>query len=225
MSRHQANRLLAGTLVVSLLVLPACSTIDPYTGEQQTSKAATGAAIGAVAGAILGAATGDKKDRKERVLKGAGIGAIAGGGVGLYMDKQEAKLREQLQGSGVSVTRSGDNIILNMPSNITFEVDSFALRSEFTNVLNSVALVLNEYKSTLVTIAGHTDSTGSDAYNMDLSQKRALTVGEYLQGQKVALERLAATGYGETRPIATNDTPEGRALNRRVEITLDPISQ
>ena len=221
--RHR--RLIAGAIALALLALPACTTVHPYTGEQQTSKAATGAAIGAVAGAILGAATGDKKHRRERVLKGAGIGAIAGGGVGLYMDKQEAKLRDQLQGTGVSVTRSGENIILNMPSNITFEVDSYGLRPEFMKVLNSVALVLNEDKSTLVTIAGHTDSTGSDAHNMELSQRRALTVAEYLEGQKVALERLAAVGHGETRPIASNDTPEGRAQNRRVELTLDPIAQ
>jgi outer membrane protein OmpA-like peptidoglycan-associated protein len=141
------------------------------------------------------------------------------------MDTQEAKLREKMEGTGVSVTRNGDNIILNMPSNITFEVDSYALRSEFMNTLNGVAMVLNEYKSTLVTIAGHTDSTGTAEHNMELSRNRALAVAQYLQGQNVALERLAATGYGETRPIASNDTPEGRAQNRRVEITLDPITQ
>lgn len=220
-----AQRVLVATLGLTLLGLSGCSTTNPYTGEKQTAKATTGAAIGAVAGAILGAATSDKKHRRERALKGAGIGAIAGGGVGYYMDTQEVKLREKLQGSGVSVTRMGDNIILNMPSNITFDVGSYSLKPEFFKVLDSVALVLEEYKSTLVTIAGHTDSTGSDESNMELSRQRALAVAEYLQGQKVAVERLAATGYGETAPIASNDTAEGRTLNRRVELTLEPITQ
>jgi outer membrane protein OmpA-like peptidoglycan-associated protein len=222
---RRAGHLLLGFIIACLLGIAACSTTNPYTGEKQTAKASSGAAIGAIAGALLGAATGSRGDRRQRVLKGAGIGAIAGVGVGHYMDTQEAKLREKMEGTGVSVTRNGDNIILNMPSNITFEVDSYALRSEFMNTLNGVAMVLNEYKSTLVTIAGHTDSTGSAEHNMELSRNRALAVAQYLQGQNVALERLAATGYGETRPIASNDTPEGRAQNRRVEITLDPITQ
>jgi outer membrane protein OmpA-like peptidoglycan-associated protein len=222
---RRPGHLLLGFIIACLLGVTACSTTNPYTGEKQTAKASSGAAIGAVAGALLGAATGSRGDRRQRALKGAGIGAIAGVGVGHYMDTQEAKLREKMEGTGVSVTRNGDNIILNMPSNITFEVDSYALRSEFMNTLNGVAMVLNEYKSTLVTIAGHTDSTGSAEHNMELSRNRALAVAQYLQGQNVALERLAATGYGETRPIASNDTPEGRAQNRRVEITLDPITQ
>lgn len=206
-------------------IFSGCMTTDPYTGEKEVTKTTTGATVGAIAGALLGAATSTKSDRKKAVLIGAGIGAVAGGGVGLYMDKQEDKLRKQLQGSGVSVTRQGDNIILNMPSNITFDVDKSDLKPAFHNTLDSVVLVLNEYKSTLITVKGHTDSTGSDDYNQKLSERRALSVAQYLQSKNVAQQRLAAVGYGETRPIAPNNTPEGRAQNRRVELELEPITQ
>jgi outer membrane protein OmpA-like peptidoglycan-associated protein len=210
---------------ISLAVLPGCSTINPYTGEKQTSKAAQGAAIGGIAGAILGAATANKDDRMKRALLGAGIGAVAGGGVGVYMDQQEAKLRQRLEGTGVRVVRQGDAIQLVMPGDVTFETGSASLDSKFFDVLDSVALVLDEYESTLVTVAGHTDSTGSDALNQDLSERRASTVALYLQSRGVATERLAAAGYGEARPVADNGTAQGRAKNRRVEITLDPITK
>ena len=184
-----------------------------------------GSIWGAVGGALLAAAISDKKDRKKRMLQGAGIGAIGGASVGFYMDKQEEKLRQQLQGSGVSVTRDGDNIILNMPSNITFDTDSFALKGQFQNTLDSVVLVLDEYKSTMITVTGHTDSTGSEAYNQKLSQQRALAVASYLSSKGVADQRLAASGYGEAFPIASNNTPTGRAQNRRVEVQLEPVTQ
>jgi outer membrane protein OmpA-like peptidoglycan-associated protein len=206
-------------------ILNGCMTTDPYTGEKQATKTTAGATIGAIAGALLGAATSTKKDRKKAVLIGAGIGAVAGGGVGAYMDKQENKLREQLRGSGVSVTREGDNIILNMPSNITFDFDSAQLKPQFNNTLDSVVLVLNEYKSTLITVKGFTDSTGTDQYNQQLSERRALAVAQYLESKNVAQQRLAAIGYGEAQPIAPNNTPEGRAQNRRVELELEPITQ
>jgi outer membrane protein OmpA-like peptidoglycan-associated protein len=171
----------------------------------------------------LGIATSkDKKQRKERALKGAGIGAITGGGVGYYMDVQEAKLRQRLQNTGVSVTRSGDNIILNLPGNITFEVDKTQVKPDFVEILASVALVLKEYKSTMIEVAGHTDSTGSDAYNQLLSQQRAQAVSNILIRDGVAAVRIDTVGYGETRPIASNSTPQGRQQNRRVELTLLP---
>ncbi|MEW5755505.1 MAG: OmpA family protein [Pseudomonadota bacterium] len=210
-------------LAAGIMTLSACTTINPYTREEQTSKAVKGAAIGSVLGAVLGAATADKDKRKERALKGAGIGALSGAGVGYYMDTQEARLRKKLEGSGVSVTRDGENIILNMPSNITFETNSYSLKPEFFDVLDSVALVLNEYEKTLVSVAGHTDSTGSDEYNQTLSRHRATTVAMYLQNAKVAAERMSAVGYGEKYPVASNDSDAGRAQNRRVEITLEPI--
>jgi outer membrane protein OmpA-like peptidoglycan-associated protein len=214
------------TMVAVALTLPACATFDPYTGEKETSKSTKGAAIGAVAGAVIGIATSkDKKERKERALKGAGIGAITGGSVGYYMDVQEAKLRQKLGKTGVSVTRDGDNLILNMPSNITFAVNQSTLRPDFVEVLDSVAEVLKEYKSTMIEVAGHTDSTGTDSYNQLLSQSRAQAVSDQLVKFAVQALRIDTVGYGETRPIANNDTETGRQQNRRVELTLLPLVQ
>jgi outer membrane protein OmpA-like peptidoglycan-associated protein len=212
-------------LFISVTLVAGCATTDPFTGEQEMNKTSQGALWGALGGALLGAATGNKKDRQARMLRAAGIGAIAGGGVGLYMDKQEDKLRKQLQGTGVSVTRDGDKIILNMPSNITFDFNSYTLKSQFYSTLDSVVLVLNEYKSTMITVMGHTDSVGSKEYNQNLSVQRALSVADYLAKKGVVEQRLAASGYGEAFPIATNETEAGRAQNRRVEIELEPVTQ
>ena len=223
--KNIVTTLITLSVSISLVALPACSTVNPYSGEKQTSKATEGAAIGGIAGAILGAATASRGDRAQRALLGAGIGAIAGGGAGYYMDVQEAKLRQKLEGTGVRVARNGDKIDLVMPGDVTFETNSASLNSNFFEVLDSVALVLNEYKSTLVTVAGYTDSTGPAEYNQKLSERRASTVAVYLHGRGVAQERLAAIGRGENRPVADNNTAEGRARNRRVEITLDPITK
>jgi outer membrane protein OmpA-like peptidoglycan-associated protein len=208
------------------LVLGGCTTLDPYTGEEQRARATTGTVIGAVGGAILGAATAsDRRDRKKRALIGAGIGGLAGGAVGAYMDRQEAQLREQLAGTGVSVTRDGDNIILNLPGNITFGFDSADLRPEFFEVLNSVALVVAEFDQTIVEVAGHTDSTGAASYNQRLSEQRAQTVARYLIGRDVNEDRMLVVGYGQDAPVASNDTHEGRQQNRRVELTLVPLTR
>ena len=202
-----------------------CQTIDPYTGESKTSSATKGAAIGAGAGAILGILTGDdSKERRKRALIGAGVGGLAGGAVGAYMDKQEAKLRDQLQGSGVSVTRVGDEIILNMPGNITFQTNSSDLNPQFFDVLDSVALVLKEFDKTVVEVVGHTDSTGTAEYNQALSERRAATVASYVNSRGIDRQRILAYGRGLTQPIADNSTTEGRAMNRRVELTLSPIT-
>ncbi|HEX7046512.1 MAG TPA: OmpA family protein [Gammaproteobacteria bacterium] len=209
-----------------LALTTACTALDPYTGEEETRKTASGAAIGAIAGAIVGAASGDNAaENRKRALIGAGVGALTGAGVGYYMDRQEAELRQQLEGTGVSVTRSGDEIILNMPGNITFQTDSAALKTDFFDVLNAVASVLDEYEKTVVVIEGHTDSTGSEAYNQQLSEQRAAAVGSYLDSQGVGAERMVIVGYGEARPVASNATPEGRAQNRRVELTLEPLTE
>ncbi|MCG8486908.1 MAG: OmpA family protein [Chromatiales bacterium] len=217
------NKIMISCLLAALITLQACTTVDPYSKEEKTSKATTGAVIGAVAGAVIGIATSkDKKKRKERALKGAGIGAIAGGGVGYYMDVQEAKLRQRLENTGVSVTRDGDNIILNLPGNITFEVDKSDVKGDFVEILDSVALVLNEYKSTMIEVAGHTDSTGSESYNQLLSQQRAQSVSDILNRNGVAGVRIDTVGYGESRPIASNSNAAGRQQNRRVELTLLP---
>ncbi|MCU7809212.1 MAG: OmpA family protein [Candidatus Thiodiazotropha sp. (ex Semelilucina semeliformis)] len=217
------NKITIAGIIASAIVLQACTTIDPYTREEKTSSATKGAAIGAAVGAVLGIATSkDKKKRKERALKGAGIGAIAGGGVGYYMDVQEAKLRQQLENTGVSVTRDGDNIILNMPGNITFEVNKSDVKPNFVEVLGSVALVLNEYKSTMIEVAGHTDSSGSESYNQMLSQQRSQSVSNVLLNNGIKSVRIDSVVYGENRPAASNSTPAGRQQNRRVELTLLP---
>ncbi|MBY6203616.1 OmpA family protein [Halomonas denitrificans] len=208
--------------VVLAAALAACATTDPYTGEERTSRAGSGAAIGAAAGAVIGAISGG--DRLERAAIGAGIGALSGAAVGAYMDRQEAELREQLEGTGVSVTRRADQIILNMPGNVTFDVDSASLRPEFFEVLDSVALVVEEYDQTVLVIDGHTDSSGPNSYNQRLSENRAETVAEYLINRGIRPVRIEASGYGEDYPVASNGSREGRRQNRRVELTLIPIT-
>jgi outer membrane protein OmpA-like peptidoglycan-associated protein len=163
-------------------------------------------------------------EAEKRALIGAGVGALTGAGVGYYMDVQQAKLRQQLQGTGVSVTRKGDNIVLNMPGNITFQTNSSELNPAFTNVLHSVAVVLKEYNKTLIDVNGYTDNTGSANYNLMLSQLRAQSVANNLEAQGIMPARIAVNGYGEANPIASNDTAEGRAQNRRVELLLQPLT-
>ncbi len=202
----------------------ACSTVTPYTGEQQTSKLAIGAGIGAATGAAIGALTAKSKNRRKNALIGAGIGGVAGGSVGYYMDVQEVKLRQELQATGVSVTRNGDSIILNMPGNITFTTGSYNLKPEFYDVLNSVSVVLKKYKKTVIDVIGHTDSVGSDTYNQALSESRANSVAIFLSSKGVLSQRILTAGYGESQPIASNSTDSGRAQNRRVTLQLTPIT-
>ncbi|WP_157015273.1 OmpA family protein [Mesorhizobium xinjiangense] len=216
-------KLLAAALA-GTMALGACTT-DPYTGERKISNTAGGAALGAGLGALAGLAVGGSSvAQRNAVLIGAGVGALAGGTVGNYMDRQEAQLRDQLQGTGVSITRDGNYIILNMPSNITFDTDRSDVKPQFYSTLNSVAIVLNRYAKTLIDVYGHTDSTGDDNYNLNLSQRRALSVANYLNAQGVDQRRFSVVGLGETQPIASNATPEGRAQNRRVEIRLAPLT-
>jgi outer membrane protein OmpA-like peptidoglycan-associated protein len=216
---------LGAAAVGAVLAISACTTLDPYTREEQTAKAQRQAVIGAAAGAVAGLITGDSSmERKKRALVGAGLGALAGAGVGAYMDRQEAKLRAELDRTGVSVTRIGDNITLNMPGNVTFATDSSDLNAGFFDVLNSVSMVVNEYEQTVIEIAGHTDSTGTDAYNQQLSDRRASAVSSYLRTREVLGDRIITVGMGEGRPVATNETVEGRQQNRRVELTLVPLT-
>ena len=212
--------------ILGIIVLAAgCKTLDPYTGEEQMSNATKGALIGAAAGAAVGLMSGDDAvERRQRALIGAGVGALAGGSVGYYMDRQEAKLRAELEGTGVSVTRMGDNITLNMPGNVTFATDSSDLRPAFFDVLNSVGTVLTEFDQTVVEVAGHTDSSGSESYNQSLSERRAGTVTQYLQTQGIVGQRLMTVGMGELRPIADNSSDSGKQANRRVEITMVPVT-
>ncbi len=211
-------------LAAGALLLTACTT-NPYTGESEASNKAKAAGIGAAIGAIIGVATGDDADeRRKRALIGAGVGALAGTGVGAYMDAQESRLRQQLEGSGVSVTRMGDDVVLNMPGNITFDVDRTDLRGNFIPVLDSVSLVLKEYKQTLIDVTGHTDSTGSVEHNMDLSERRAASVATYLKATGVDALRVYTLGVGPHYPIADNTSSMGRQQNRRVELVLKPLT-
>jgi outer membrane protein OmpA-like peptidoglycan-associated protein len=213
------NGLLAALLAMAVAIT-GCTT-NPYTGEEEASNKAKGAGIGAAAGAVIGALAGGSR---RSVLIGAGVGALSGLAVGAYMDSQEDKLRAQLQGTGVSVTRSGDNIILNMPGNITFATGSSNINADFYQILNSVALVVNEFEKTYIDITGHTDSVGAADFNQQLSEKRASSVARYLESQQVLPQRIITSGLGFDAPIASNDTPEGRAQNRRVELMLTPIT-
>ena len=209
------------------LTLSACMSTNPYTQQTQLSNTSKGALLGtgtgALTGAVIGAATGN--DPRVGALIGAGVGALTGAAIGSYMDQQEAELRAQLQGTGVSVTRVGDQIILNMPSNITFDVDSATVQRQFNETLISVGLVLKKFNKTVVDVYGYTDSTGSDDYNQQLSQRRAVAVATVLAGQGVDQRRFFIEGRGEEDPIASNGTESGRAQNRRVEIQLSPIAQ
>lgn len=203
----------------------SCMSFDAYTGESQFSNSSKGAIAGSIIGAVIGASTASKEDRAKQALIGAGIGGVAGGGIGYYMDRQEAALREELVGTGIQVERTEEGQIeLIMPGNITFEVGSATVQSSFVDTLSSLAKVLDEYDDTLVTISGHTDSTGGNDYNQLLSEQRATSVANFLLREGVVIERIAAVGYGELYPIASNASAAGRAENRRVEITLDAIS-
>ncbi|MCE8018629.1 OmpA family protein [Halomonas sp. MCCC 1A11036] len=217
----------ASRLVVPLaaaILVAGCATTDPYSGQTQRSSTMTGAGVGAAVGAAAGALSGSgSTSRRDRALIGAAVGAAAGAGIGVYMDRQEQQLRESMRGTGVEVERRGDDIVLNMPSSVTFGFDSSELTVQARNALNDVANVLTQYTDTRVNIAGHTDSTGSVSYNQQLSERRAESVGNYLAQSGVVRNRLYMTGYGPSQPIASNNTEEGRAQNRRVEITLSPI--
>lgn len=217
------SKLTAALAGVSLLGVAAC-TSDPETGQRTISKTAIGGIGGALGGYLLGDLVGGRRDRTEKII-GAGIGGIAGAGIGAYMDKQERELRERTRGTDVQVTRQGDDLLLNIPSGINFAYNSANVQPQFRATLDKVASVLADYPSTYVDVYGHTDSTGSDAYNQDLSERRAISVADYLSSHGVQPARIATRGFGETQPIASNETEAGRAENRRVEIKLVPISQ
>ena len=215
--------LTALAMSTALVATTACTT-DPNTGRRTISKTAIGAGVGLLGGYLAGDVIGGRSDRTAKII-GAGDGALAGGAVGAYMDRQEAELRRQTAGTGVDVIRSGDDLILRMPSGITFPVDSYAIQPQFQQTLNEVARTLGTYNQTYIDVLGHTDSTGSDAYNQTLSVNRAQSVADYLSARGVARARIGVRGFGETQPIATNATEAGRAQNRRVEIKVVPVTQ
>lgn len=212
---------ISGLAALSLVTVSGCVT-DPNTGEQKVSRTAIGAGAGGLAGLLLGGVIGGKTGR----IVGAGIGGVAGAAVGAQMDKQIRELKEVTAGTGVDVTEvdNGQAILVNLPDGVTFDFNSTAIKPQFRATLDQIALSLQQYPNSLVDVYGHTDSTGSDAYNQTLSENRARAVGNYLSMRGVSATRLRTMGFGETQPVATNATEEGRSRNRRVEIKIIPIS-
>lgn len=217
-----SKRAVGIAFAAALMATTAACITDPVTGERRISKAAIGAGAGLVGGYLAGDLIGGRRDRTERIV-GAGIGAVAGGAIGAYMDKQEQELRRRTAGTGVDVTRVGDELILNMPSSITFPINSYEIQPQFRATLDQVAQTLVDYPSTYIDIYGHTDPSGGDAINIPLSQNRAQSVANYLSTRGVNPARMATRGFGSSQPIADNSTEAGRAANRRVEIRVVPV--
>lgn len=217
------NRLGVAALTASLLATTACTT-NPETGNRVISKTAIGALGGTVAGYFLGDLIGGRRDRTEKIL-GAGIGAVAGGLVGQYMDRQERELRRQTAGTGVEVIRQGDELLLNMPSGVTFASNSYAIDPQFRDTLDEVANTLKSYEKTFIDVRGHTDSTGGDVINVPLSQNRAQSVASYLTSRGVQSARIETRGYSSSQPVADNNTEAGKQANRRVEIKIVPVTE
>lgn len=220
----QFRKVAAVSSLAALLATTAACTTDPVTGERKVSKAAIGGGVGLAAGYLLGDVLGGRNDRTEKIV-GAGIGALAGAGIGAYMDAQERKLRQKTAGTGVEVIRDGDELTLRMPSGITFATNESAVQPQFQPTLNDVSAVLAEYPKTYIDVMGHTDSDGTEAYNQALSERRAASVANYLSAHGVQQARVATKGFGEMKPIASNETVEGKAANRRVEIKLVPVTE
>ena len=202
-------------LGLSAFVLTGCAN----SSATNTQK---GAGIGAVVGALIGKGTGD--NAKSRYAWGAVVGALAGGAIGKYMDNQEQEFRDELADSGIEVVRDGDNINLIMPGNITFDTGKASISGNFYTVLNDVALVINKYEKTTLQVVGHTDNVGAESQNQVLSEQRASAVKNYLTQNGVDNRRVTTMGMGESQPVATNDNAGGRQLNRRVELTIVPLT-
>lgn len=217
------RRVLVSSLcAVSLVSLSACVT-DPNTGNQKISRTALGGGGGALAGLLLGGLIGGSTGR----IIGAGIGGVAGAAVGYTMDKQIKQLREQTAGSGVDVTPTdgGKAILVNLPNGVTFDTDSTMIKPAFRDTLDRVAQSLMQYPDSLIDVYGFTDSTGSSPYNQTLSESRARAVADYLASRGINRDRVRSQGYGESQPVASNATEEGRSANRRVEIKIVPVTQ
>ena len=219
------RRLIVAALAVA--TLSGCASQNPYENQGQAprqgmSKTATYGGLGALAGAVAGAAI-SHNNRGKGALIGAAVAGAAGAGYGYYVDKQEAELRRSMEGTGVQVQRQGDSINLVMPGNITFATNSADIASNFYGPLNNLASSFKQYNQNNIEIVGHTDSTGSHQYNVNLSQLRAQSVANYLMAQGVEPGRLSSRGMGPDQPAASNATEAGRSQNRRVEIKLTPI--
>lgn len=207
--------------VAGIMTLTACAT-DPsqYPGTEG-NRTQEGAIAGAALGGLFGAIAGDGS-RGDDIVRGAVIGGVAGAVTGNIMDRQAAELRNSFDDSRIQVIRSGDNLIVRMPEAILFATDSAALNPQLRSDLFVLSDSLNKYPQSVVTVTGHTDNTGSAAYNQDLSERRAMSVASVLRSGGVSSSRIRVVGAGESRPIATNQTAAGRQQNRRVDITISP---
>ena len=219
----KTSRIVLSSFAAASLVATSGCVTDPNTGEQKVSRTAIGGVGGAVLGGLLGGAIGGKTGR----IVGAVVGGAAGGYVGYRMDQQIRELKEETEGSGVDVTEvdNGQAILVNLPDGVTFDVGSATLKPGFRETLDGVADSLIKYPNSLVDVYGHTDSTGSDAFNQTLSERRAQTVANYMMSRGVSQARIRWQGFGETMPIADNGTEQGRARNRRVEIKIIPFTE
>ncbi len=206
-------------MAAAAIFMVGCTNVDPVTGERTTNRTGTGAIIGAIAGAAAGTLAGG--DDRRNAMIGAGIGALAGAAIGNYMDRTYQNLRERLAGSGVGVERvSESQIRLVFPSDLTFDFNRDSVKSQFVPTLRNTGNVLREYDQTTVDVYGHADSVGSDDYTQDLSERRAMNVASVLMQGGVIRQRVITEGFGESRPIASNSTDDGRARNRRVEVYI-----
>ena len=219
------KRIFGSAAIAALLATGACTT-DPDTGKKKISRAAIGGVAGAVVGYFAGDLIGGRRDRTEKVV-GAGVGALAGAAVGHYMDRQERELREKTAGTGVEVERQGNELLLTMPSGITFPINSYEVQPQFQDTLDQVAQTLSSYPSTLIDVYGHTDPSGGDSINLPLSRNRAQSVANYLASKGVQPARIATQGFGSAQPLEGNDnsTEAERSANRRVEIRIVPVEQ
>lgn len=222
----RTNFIVAGVGVLAMLGTTACTTTDPYSSQPRRNNTGTGALAGALGGAVLGYLTNTSNGEQGRknALIGAGVGALGGAAVGQYMDRQQRELEGQLSGSGVGVARQGDNLVLRMPSDVTFATNQSDINPRFNSTLADVAAVLQRYDQSLVDIVGHTDSSGGDVINQPLSERRAVSVADALIRNGIQRERLYVAGNSSRNPVASNDTPEGRSQNRRVEILIRPFT-
>ena len=217
---NKKSILIAGS--TAILALAACTPVNEYNADPN-ARTKQGALTGAALGAGLGVLTGEGgKDKLDRAVVGAAIGGLAGGAIGRNLDRQAAELQAQISDSRIRVINEGNQLRVVMPEGILFAVDSASVNASVQNDLFAVADNLNRYPNSRVEVIGHTDNTGSAAYNQDLSQRRAMAVAAILRNAGVSGGRIAAYGRGEDAPVASNLTPEGRQQNRRVEILIIP---
>jgi outer membrane protein OmpA-like peptidoglycan-associated protein len=230
MTMLKAGRAAAGILALLIVAQGGCASTQTNTTQSNEpkeprattrDKTAKGAGIGAAAGAAIAAITGERK--ADRILAGAAIGAGIGAGVGVYMDHQEEKLGHI---PGTTVERVSDDMLLvHFQSDVLFDVDSAIVKPQARDALDDASQVFQEYKKTAIIVQGHTDATGTEEHNQELSERRAQAVVAYLTGKGIDPARMAPQGYGEGQPIASNDTTDGRAKNRRVDLMLKAKAQ